>query len=383
MHARSTTLLALFATVLLGVAACGGGGNGGGDDTGTEEDTFDGILPDTCCTSNDTGTDTGPADTGTEDTRTPDPDTFEPEDTTGSTDTGMDTSGGDDTGMATDTGTDAASDTGADTATDTGDADATDTGDTDADADATDTAVDTDADGSAMDGGDVSPDATVSEMSIRTIRSQAQSANLQPGDSLSGTYYTSGAVVTGVQTSTQSGTTSIDGVFLQEPSGSPENSGIWVYFGNKQSGVSVPSLKVGSKVGVKGQVTNYDNNGGSTMGGLLEIHKVSEVTLVQQGASVPSPVQVSNASTLAPGGSNAEKYESVLVEVSNVSVDMKPNNFGETLLDSGLRIGSTLYDYTQDYSPTSGTTYSSVVGPLNYAYDKTMVAPRTKSDITK
>lgn len=55
---------------------------------------------------------------------------------------------------------------------------------------------------------------------------------------------------------------------------------------------------------------------------------------------------------MAPGGSNAETYESVLVEVSNVTVDASPNMYGETLLKSGLRIGNTLYDYTQDFSPS-------------------------------
>lgn len=221
------------------------------------------------------------------------------------------------------------------------------------------------------------PDGGTSEQSIYDIRSAAQ--GLTPGGALSGTYTTEGVVVTGVQTD---GSGNVQGVFVQEPSGPPEDSGIWVFFGNAQSGVSVPSLSRGNVISVTGTVTNYDNNGGSTSGGLLEIHEVSSVTVTQQNGTVPSPVQISSPSMLAPGGSNAETYESVLVEVSNVSVDTSPNQYGETLLDSGVRIGNTLYDYTQDFSPSSGTTYSSVVGPLNYGFDKTKIVPREQSDIT-
>lgn len=355
MRISTASIIAALAA-LLAVAGCSNDDNSedknqNKSDTNVTRDTDDNgdmdVAEDTGDESMDVVEDTGddPMDAGT--------DTGEDEMDTG-TDTGRDVAS--DTDEQTDSQVDP-SDTGGDVAPDS-----TEMADTQ-----TDTQIDT----------APTPDGGTSEQSIYDIRSAAQ--GLTPGGALSGTYTTEGVVVTGVQTD---GSGNVQGVFVQEPSGPPEDSGIWVFFGNAQSGVSVPSLSRGNVISVSGAVTNYDNNGGSTSGGLLEIHEVSSVTVTQQNGTVPSPVQISSPSTLAPGGSNAETYESVLVEVSNVSVDTSPNQYGETLLDSGVHIGNTLYDYTQDFSPSSGTTYSSVVGPLNYGFDKTKIVPREQSDIT-
>jgi len=317
MRMRTTTMLSILLVGLFGLAACNGGNGDGDGDTGNDT----GVIKDTY-EPEDTGMDTGQ----------PDPDTREPEDS------GMD--------AGDDTGTDTGGDSGADTTT---------------------------------DGGDTDADAGMDETSIREIRQAAESNDIQPGDSLSGTYYTSGVVVTGVA----GDKSNPDGVFVQEPSGAPEKSGIWVYFGNAQDGVSVPSLEVGHQISVEGTVTNYDNNGNSSNGGLLEIHEVSSVSVDQQGVSVPSPVVIDDPSTLAPGGSNVESYESVLIEVQNVTVAAEPNQFDETELDSGLRIGAALYDYTADVSPTAGDTFSSIVGPLNFGFDKTKIVPRDQNDLTE
>jgi hypothetical protein len=290
--------------------------------------------------------------------------------------------------VAEDTGDemmDAGADTGEDemdTGTDSGRDVASDTAEqTDGSIDPSDTSSDVAPDSTEMADTQTdtapSPDGGMGEQSIYDIRSAAQ--GLTPGDSLSGTYTTAGVVVTGVQTDGSGNTL---GAFVQEPGGPPEDSGIWVFLGNAQSGASVPSLSRGNVISVTGSVLNYANNGGSTSGGLLEIHEVSSISVTQQSGTVPSPVQISSPSTLAPGGTNSETYESVLVEVSNVTVDSSPNQYGETLLKSGIHIGNTLYDYTKDFSPSSGTTYSSVVGPVNYGFDKVKVVPREKSDIT-
>lgn len=336
MNYRAKTTLA--ACVLLVMTACGD--NGGSDDdengkqTDTTSETMDTAQPDP---------DTSEPDP---DTSQPDPDTSEPDPDTAPVDTGDE-----DTMSPPPDTADSGVDTGTDTAMDTG-RDAADTAPADTKGDA---------------------DATVGAMSVRQLRS---TVSLQPGDSTSREYTVTDVIVTGIAADGAN-----SGFFVQDKSGSPENSGLWVFAGNSTLAGSIPTINRGTVLEITGTVTNYDNQGSSSMGGLLELEEISKVNVLSQGASLPQPVQVS-ASDVALSGSDSETYEGVLVEVTGVEVANPPGNFTDTELTSGLYIGPDLYDYSQDFSPMSGTTYSSIVGPLNFSFDKTEISPREQSDIT-
>lgn len=251
---------------------------------------------------------------------------------------------------------DTENDSGMDTVADSGDT-------TTMDSDPGDTGADT------MDG-----NGQPTGISVRELRNRI---SLNPGDSASNPYKVTDVIVTGIAADGAG-----SGFFIQDNSGAKENSGLWVFTGNNQLSGSLPTINQGTVLEITGTVTNYDNMGNSSQGGLLELEKITDIAVLNQGATLPNPVSV-NASEIALSGSKSETYEGVLVEVTNVTVKNGPNMFDDTELQSGLYIGPELYNYKNDYSPTANDTYSSIVGPLNFSFDQTEISPRSSSDITK
>jgi len=324
MSVKRCAIVAVCA--LLFVPACGDDDNGGSD------------------TSTDTGMDTS---NPPRDTSDPDPDSTAPDPDTGDTNSGRDTMDAGDTGPR-DTGDDTGMDTGMDTGTDTGDRDIS-TADT-------------------MDAGG-------SGMSVRSLRSTSAVSSLNPGDSTSSEFTVTDVIVTGID-----GDGSDTGFFVQDNSMPRRNSGLWIFTGNNQLSGSLPTINEGTVLEITGTVTNFARQS-NPQEGLLEIEQVSNIRVISQGASLPTPVQVA-ASDVATGGADQEAFEGVLIEVQNVQAAGGPNQFDDTELNSGLFIGPALYQYTNDFSPSQGTTYSSVVGPLNFSFGNAEISPRSMADIT-
>jgi hypothetical protein len=218
-------------------------------------------------------------------------------------------------------------------------------------------------------------------MSIKEIRTNSTIENLGLGESTSEEYTVTDVVVTGVQGSPGD----FGGFFAQDASGSAENSGLWFYLGGETTANIPDTLSRGDVISATGIITNYDNNGNSTEGGQLEMESLTSFSIDTEDGTVPAPVTISDASSIATGGSQGEIYEGVLVEVSGQTVaSWDPgNNFGEVEFESGLRLDDKLYDYPSDFSSvSSGDTFSTVRGILDWSFDDRKVQVREMSDLT-
>ena len=97
--------------------------------------------------------------------------------------------------------------------------------------------------------------------------------------------------------------------------------------------------------------------------------------------TVPAPTVLTPADILDDG--IAELYESMLVELQNVTVtsanpDDPAGDFGEFEVD-GVRVDDLLYEVTPD--PVLDDTFSTVVGPLNYTFGNFKIVPRDAADV--
>jgi predicted extracellular nuclease len=88
------------------------------------------------------------------------------------------------------------------------------------------------------------------------------------------------------------------------------------------------------------------------------------------------PVTDVTTADLAPAA--AEKYEGVLVRLSDVEVIEETNKYGEFLVTGNVMISTA---FGLDYKPKKGDKIKSVAGPLYYSWDNFKILPRTMDDI--
>lgn len=169
----------------------------------------------------------------------------------------------------------------------------------------------------------------------------------------------SGLVVTGRRSG------SSGGFFVQDPA-LDRFAAIYIY--DKGSA----DVAVGDEVTVSGSYLEYN--------GLAELES-PEVQVTGTGSITPlemDPCEVGTA------GSDAEAYEGMLVVVSGVSVTDSnpdaPSDYGAFVVDDCLWVDDTL---STDYEthPAEGTAYSSITGPMTYAYSERRILPRGPEDI--
>jgi hypothetical protein len=119
-------------------------------------------------------------------------------------------------------------------------------------------------------------------------------------------------------------------------------------------------------------------------GEYLEYYDLSELaygsTTITGTADVPDAIVVS-ACDIGTGGSQAEIYESMLVEVNDVTVTDEnpdaPDEYNEMEVEACLRVDDELWD---GFTRTSGTVYDRLVGVLTYRYSNNKLLPRGESD---
>ena len=146
--------------------------------------------------------------------------------------------------------------------------------------------------------------------------------------------------------------------FVEEPAGG-EYSGIVVYM---YSDVAVETdVSIGDVVDVSGAYTEYFGLSEITLASLNDI----EIT----GTADPPAPEVVNPSDVKAGGSLAEAYESVLIEVEDVTITNSDAGFGQFEITGGLPVDD--YFFTSGGGPSGsniiavdGGTFDAIVGIL-------------------
>jgi predicted extracellular nuclease len=148
---------------------------------------------------------------------------------------------------------------------------------------------------------------------------------------------------------------------IEDASGG-EWSGLVLY---GYDGVLTP-LERGDSVVVSGYVSEYYE--------LTEV-VVQSVDFDEAGHTIPAP------EALTTGGMSQEKWEGVLVTLSDVTVTSDPTHYGEFFVDDGT--GDAMVDDRGIYgfSTSTGTTYSEMTGVVFYEYSSYRLEPRNESDI--
>jgi len=176
------------------------------------------------------------------------------------------------------------------------------------------------------------------------------------GDSpLDGQEVTTKGVVTGVY---QFGTNE-DRFFIQDGDGAW--NGIYVY----ENGTAVA---VGDSVKVTGTVDEYFT--------LTELVSVSNVTILNSGNTLPTPVSVTNAQAVE------EQYEGVMVTLEDGVALTAADQYGAWTINDGsnpvIKVDDDLLPATFD--PVVGNGYD-VTGIKHYAFDEDLILPSSSAQI--
>lgn len=152
-------------------------------------------------------------------------------------------------------------------------------------------------------------------------------------------------------------------IFAQDPAGGP-NSAVVVF-----SPAAYTAYEAGTMFEVTGSVSNYF--------GLIEIFvgDTGAITPTGTGTIVPEVVSADETDWL--------QWQSVLVQINDVTAVTGINDYGAVLTDAGVYIDNLLFDFDAE----EGTTWSSVTGPLFYtSYEDVpeyLVEPRNSADLVE
>ena len=161
------------------------------------------------------------------------------------------------------------------------------------------------------------------------------------------------------------------GFFIQDTSLMPY-TGLFVFTAGQS-----PNVQVGNRVDVQ---ATYD-----------EFFDLSEltgaiVTIKDAGTTLPfAPIAIASPGSIATGGVDAEKYESMLLSIgaatiSTVNAD-GAQDFDEFIVDpGGLRIDDQCLD-ALDNNCAIGTAFNGITGVLTYTFSNFKLVPRSKADI--
>lgn len=217
-----------------------------------------------------------------------------------------------------------------------------------------------DDDASTVDGGGPGVDAEGGDTSIR---------DLQNGTVAMGTAVRLAGVVVTARTDAPTGSSSV--LFLEEPTGDSEYSGVFVFIDlDPAPAFAMPN--VGDVVTLDGTVSEFERAG--LPGSRTNIDPVSNVTITGAGV-VPAPVVLTEGDLT--GGPTAELWEGVLVQIDAATVQSR-DAFGQVTLAGGLIVDDRMYLWTQPYA---GDTYTSITGVVDWDFGTARLYPRSAADL--
>lgn len=220
------------------------------------------------------------------------------------------------------------------------------------------------------------------------IEKNAKISAIQKGEITTGsTVEISESVVTAIAYKQDSSThenTAIKGLYISEIISQAEPyTGIYVFI---KGTAPVNAYAIGDKLKITGTVEEYYDS--------TQISVASEDQIDKLGtAAVPAPAEINDSSKISTPytqngeewepttdhGTDAEKYESVLVKVKNVEVTNNNLGHGTFEVTGNLAISKDLYYYPGDRS--IGVEFNSISGILIYSYSAFQLAPRSGDDI--
>lgn len=179
-----------------------------------------------------------------------------------------------------------------------------------------------------------------------------------------------GVYVTGVVPQNAGGNSTSLGFYVEDGSQQPY-SGIFIF-----TKADVPTVKAGNKVDITGVYDPYQS--------LDEISSPT-YTVTDSGTTLPfSPLVVTNPADLATGGSLADSYQSMLVEVDGVKVTVlnadAPNDYDEFEVTGSLRVDDQLYPPLDNTYPVD-TTFTKLIGVSTFSFGNNKIEPRAAADL--
>ncbi len=210
------------------------------------------------------------------------------------------------------------------------------------------------------------PGVAACPLPITTVRDPNAAGHPSSGSAVS----IQGLYVTGVVPQNSAGTSKSLGFYVEDGSQKPY-SGIYVF-----TKTTVPTVKIGNKVDISGVYDVYKSN--------AEISS-PVYTVTDPGTTLPfSPLVVASPGDIATGGSLADSYQSMLVEVDNVTVTVMnpdaPNDYDEFAVTGNLRIDDQLYPPLNNTYPV-GTAFKKIIGVSTFAFANSKVEPRSAADV--
>lgn len=175
-------------------------------------------------------------------------------------------------------------------------------------------------------------------------------------------------VVTGEQFNAS---TNLYGMFVEEKQGGAY-SGIMVVYG-KTAGLG--PFTTGDVVTIEGTYKEY-----------YGMSEISATNIIKTGRESPPKPVVVNPADVATGGSDAEKYEGVLIRVENVEVlSANPDaanekDYKEFMITGNLRVNDK-YSYTYTSQRRVGDRFDYIVGILDYNFGEFKLNPRSDDDL--
>ncbi len=160
-----------------------------------------------------------------------------------------------------------------------------------------------------------------------------------------------------------------NGFYLQDDSVS-EFGGIFVLT------TTAPTVLTGNQVTVTGTYTEFF---------AWSQLQTPSVTVDDSSTTLPfSPIVIADTSTIATGGPDAERYESMLLQTGAVSITNAnpdvPSDFDEFEITGGLRVDDSVAP-NLDNLCTVGTTFTSITGVLAFTFSNTKLEPRSAADV--
>lgn len=155
-------------------------------------------------------------------------------------------------------------------------------------------------------------------------------------------------------------------------------TGIYIFI--KGTTVPLDEYAIGDKIGVAGTYKEYYENSQIEV---AEIKKLGK-TNVPKPAEIENPTKIAthfeNGFPTSNHGTDAEKYESVLVKVTNIEITNIALNSGDLFEVSGnLAIDKTFYNYPKS-DRINGKEFKSITGILIYSDNAFRLAPRSEND---